>query len=62
MLLTINEWMEKTYSPEGRPHMNTVLRWIQMGFIYPQPVKQGKRYYIEEDAKYTPFKSRRVIV
>lgn len=39
---------------EHAPHLNTVLRWVHDGRIYPQPVKVGKSWQVRKDAAYVP--------
>ena len=46
MLITVEEYIERTFSEKSRPHKTTVWRWIREGKI--AATKQGKRYYIND--------------
>ncbi len=45
-LMTIDEYMTKTFTQDSRPHINSVRRWIREGKL--EAKKMGRSYYIEE--------------
>tara|TARA_B110000090_G_C13360612_1_gene438269 strand:- start:655 stop:864 length:210 start_codon:yes stop_codon:yes gene_type:complete len=46
--MTINEYMDRTFSKASQPHINTVRRWIREGRL--DAIKMGRSYYIEDQA------------
>jgi hypothetical protein len=49
--ITLQRWAQRRYG-EDTPHDNTLRRWARDGYIYPVPRKQGRAYYVQEDAVY----------
>jgi len=47
-LMTIDEYMDRTFSKASQPHINTVRRWIREGKL--NAIKMGRSYYIEDQA------------
>jgi len=46
-LMTIDEYMDRTFSKKSQPHVNTVRRWIREGKL--SAIKMGRSYYIEDN-------------
>jgi len=46
-LMTIDEYMDRTFSKQSQPHVNTVRRWIREGKL--SAIKMGRSYYIEDN-------------
>ena len=46
--MTIDEYMDRTFSKASQPHINTVRRWIREGKL--SAIKMGRSYYIEDQA------------
>lgn len=44
--MTIDEYINKTFTRESQPHINSVRRWIREGKL--EAKKIGRSYYIEE--------------
>lgn len=47
-LMTVEEYIERKYTPKSRPDKKTVWGWIRTGKIPAK--KEGRRYYIDEKA------------
>ena len=45
-LMTIDEYMDRTFSKSSQPHINTVGLWIREGKL--SAIKMGRSYYIED--------------
>lgn len=45
-LVTVEQYIEKTFAPGSRPPKNTVWYWIRTGKLPAR--KHGRRYYIDE--------------
>lgn len=50
-LLTLVDWAEQMLGVHA-PHVNTLRKWAREGRITPQPIKIGKPYFVERNAKY----------
>jgi hypothetical protein len=50
-LIPLNIWRERRYG-EGGPSMKTLRRWARDAKIVPPPKKQGRAYYVQEDARF----------
>lgn len=50
-LLTLTGWAEQLLGAHA-PCIGTLRRWAREGRITPQPVKYGKLYFVERNAKY----------
>lgn len=50
-LLTLAEWSKQLLGEHG-PCLGTLRKWAREGRITPQPVKYGKLYFVEPNAKY----------
>jgi hypothetical protein len=50
-LITLDAWRTLHYGDSGPP-IGTVRRWAAVGKIHPAPQKQGRAYYVREDARY----------
>jgi len=48
MKISLEKWAEKNFDPA--PAVKTVRTWARDGKIYPNPVKVGRAYYVEETA------------
>lgn len=49
--ITLQRWATLRYGDDA-PHDNTLRRWARDGFIYPVPRKQGRAYFVDEQAIY----------
>ncbi len=49
-LIPLSMWAERRYSPAPSPR--TLRRWAQSGNIVPRPQKNGKAYWVPENARY----------
>ncbi len=49
--ISIPEWMQRTYPPPDQPKKATVWKWIRNGEIQPPPVRIGRDYRIDPQAK-----------
>lgn len=49
-LATLEEWAAENFKTP--PSTNTLRKWAREGSIQPAPVKHGRSYYVELDAKY----------
>lgn len=49
--ITLQRWARNRYGDDA-PHDNTLRRWARDGYIYPLPRKQGRAYYVHENAIY----------
>ena len=47
--ITLNQWAERL-SP--KPHPNTLRNWTRDGKIIPPPIKIGRAYYVDEQARH----------
>ena len=47
MLVTLQEYRERFFAPDSRPHMNTIRNWVRGGKLPTE--KRGKRIYIQTD-------------
>lgn len=52
-LVLLRVWAEQTYG-EARPCDNTLRKWARDALIQPAPIRHGRSYYVDQDAKYTP--------
>lgn len=50
--ITLQAWIERHYGEGSRPSIKTVRRWNDEGKLVPAAQKQGRAYYIPEDARY----------
>lgn len=50
MKITLANWAKKRFDPP--PHPNTLLNWTRDGKIIPCPVKFGRAYFVEENARH----------
>ena len=46
----LDEWLKSQFDPP--PAIRTARLWIRDGKIYPPPVKVGRAYYVDQDAKF----------
>ena len=63
--LTLEAWIEQTYAAGEGPTLNTVRAWARAGKLDPPAVKEGRSYYVDQDARYTPAgpaKRRRTVL
>lgn len=52
MLMTITDWINSTFSPNSRPHYNTVLKWINTGLIAADRIQHiGRNVFIKSDTQ-----------
>ncbi len=52
-LITLEQWLELNYDTRAAPSIGTARRWAKNGNIHPQPVKNGRSYYLSQSAVYT---------
>ena len=50
MKVTLEKWAEKHLDPQ--PSANTLRTWAREGRFEPAAVKHGRRYYVDENARY----------
>jgi len=50
MLITLQEWDKKIFSQTHS--LRTLRSWARTGQIYPPPKKVGRKYQVEETARY----------
>jgi hypothetical protein len=50
-LTTLQAWALAKYGDHA-PNMDTLRRWAREGKIYPAPQKQGRAYFLTENAQY----------
>lgn len=48
-LMSINEYLEITFTPESRPQAKTVQSWIEEGIIEGKRI--GKKWWVYEESK-----------
>ncbi|PUA41453.1 excisionase [Pseudomonas protegens] len=48
--VTLGEWAATEFKTPPCP--NTLRRWAKEGLITPAPIKHGRSYYVESDARY----------
>lgn len=49
-LVTLDKWAALHYDPP--PPLTTVQRWARTGQIYPAPVRHGRAYRVQADARH----------
>jgi predicted site-specific integrase-resolvase len=49
-LLTLEDWAKSQYVKP--PTLRTLRRWARDAKIVPTPKKQGRAYYVQEDARF----------
>lgn len=50
MKVTLEKWAKKHLDPP--PSASTLRTWAREGRFEPEAVKHGRRYYVDEDARY----------
>jgi hypothetical protein len=50
-LTTLETWARTKYG-EDAPNIDTLRRWARQGKIFPAPQKQGRAYFLPENAEY----------
>ena len=50
MKITLEKWAELNLDPQ--PSKATLQTWAREGRLDPPAVKHGRRYYVDEDARY----------
>lgn len=58
-LVLLAEWAKQTYSG-AVPCANTLRKWARDALIQPAPLRHGRAYYVDPDARYVPPVRRRV--
>ncbi|MCW5141098.1 excisionase [Burkholderia cenocepacia] len=48
MKLSLDKWIEREFDPA--PTIRTARSWVKNRKIYPQPIKVGRTYYVDENA------------
>lgn len=48
--VTLDEWAAAEFKTPPSP--NTLRRWAREGRIAPKPIKHGRSYYVESNARY----------
>lgn len=51
--ITLEAWLAANFAGPGAPTIGAVRRWARTGKIQPPPVKCGRSYYVDPDARYT---------
>lgn len=51
-LIPIHEWASGPNGWKYPPTQTTLNKYASTGQIYPRPLKQGKRWVVDEDAKF----------
>lgn len=51
MRITLRRWAYQQYGVEA-PHIKTLRRWAREGKLFPAPRKDGRTYYIDQNAQY----------
>jgi hypothetical protein len=49
--ITLRAWAEANFDPP--PSAKTLQRWARDCWIFPIPVKVGRSYYVEPEARFT---------
>jgi hypothetical protein len=49
--ITLERWADATFGADA-PSIETIRRWVRNSWIWPRPVKIGRRYFVEPDAEY----------
>lgn len=52
--ITLEAWIARTYDQDGAPSLKTVRRWARDNKLEPPAVKEGRTYYVDAAARYTP--------
>jgi hypothetical protein len=50
-LMGLDRWATAVYGQDA-PCIHTLRRWARDGRIYPLPVKQGRSYFVQPEARY----------
>lgn len=50
-VISLKKWGKLRYG-EDCPVIDTLRRWTRQGLIKPQPQKNGREYFVQEDAIY----------
>jgi hypothetical protein len=56
MKIRLDEWLKREFDPP--PAIRTARLWVNAGKIYPQPVKVGRSYYVEQNATFQDGSAR----
>lgn len=51
MKTTLQKWARGIYG-ESAPDIQTLRRWCRNGKIYPAPEKNGRTYFVDQNARY----------
>jgi predicted site-specific integrase-resolvase len=52
-LLTLEAWAQARY--EKPPSIHTLRRWVREAKISPKPEKNGRSYFVQQDATYVDW-------
>lgn len=52
-MITVPEWIQRTYPLDPPPKRATIWRWIRKGKIQPCPERVGRSYRMDPTARYT---------
>lgn len=52
-LVLLAEWAKQTYSG-AVPCATTLRKWARDALIQPAPLRHGRSYYVDPDARYVP--------
>lgn len=52
MNIQLQDWASRHFDPP--PGIRTVRNWVRAGLIRPAPIKVGRSWYVDEDARYCP--------
>lgn len=53
-LIPLNIWAARRYG-DGAPSIKTLRRWVRDAKIQPQPEKNGRSYFVSENATYVDW-------
>ncbi len=55
--ITLETWLTETYADGEGPKLDTARRWARAGKLDPPAVKEGRTYYVDPGARYTPVRT-----
>ena len=48
--IELKQWLVDNFDPP--PHISTARRWIERGYIHPEPIRGGHKFYVLPTAIY----------
>ena len=55
--ITLQTWLAQNYAAGEGPTLDTARRWARAGKLEPPAVKEGRTYYVDPAARYTPVRT-----